>query len=82
MLTMPQVHPTGSNPNSQSTSKTHALNDGEDSIVPKKVQEIVPESVERGKSSTCNNDAILTHMKLFPTRSTTPETSNRVLLPT
>ncbi|CAN9478617.1 unnamed protein product [Alternaria alternata] len=41
------VHPTGSNPNSQSTSKTHALNDGEDSVVPKKIQEIVPESVER-----------------------------------
>ena len=50
MLTLSQVHPTGNNPNSQSTSKTHALNDGEDSIVPKKVQEIVPESVERGKS--------------------------------
>lgn len=44
-----QVHPTGSNPNSQSTSKTHALNDGDDSIVPKKIQEIVPESVEKGE---------------------------------
>ncbi|KAI4628498.1 uncharacterized protein J4E88_000329 [Alternaria novae-zelandiae] len=49
------VHPTGSNPNSQSTSKTHALNDGEDSIVPKKVQEIVPESVERALPNSIHN---------------------------
>ena len=49
--TTTQVHPTSSDPTNQSTGKTHALNDGEDSIVPKKVQEIVPESVERGKDS-------------------------------
>ncbi|EMD87757.1 hypothetical protein COCC4DRAFT_199812 [Bipolaris maydis ATCC 48331] len=49
------VHPTGSNPNSQSTSKTHALNDGEDSIVPKKVQEIVPESVEKALPNSIHN---------------------------
>ncbi|CAE7023716.1 hypothetical protein P3342_005279 [Pyrenophora teres f. teres] len=49
------VHPTGSNPNSQSTSKTHALKDGEDSIVPKKVQEIVPESVERALPNAIHN---------------------------
>ncbi|KAH6909773.1 hypothetical protein BKA70DRAFT_1385584 [Coprinopsis sp. MPI-PUGE-AT-0042] len=41
------IHPTGSNPNNQSTNRTHALNDGEASIVPKKIQEILPESVER-----------------------------------
>ncbi|KNB08980.1 hypothetical protein FOXG_20118 [Fusarium oxysporum f. sp. lycopersici 4287] len=41
-----QIHPTGSN-HGQSTNKTHAKNDGQESILPKKVQEKVPESVER-----------------------------------
>ncbi|KAM5522062.1 hypothetical protein FOXYSP1_15953 [Fusarium oxysporum f. sp. phaseoli] len=41
-----QIHPTGSN-HGQSTNKTHAKNDGQESILPKKVQENVPESVER-----------------------------------
>ncbi|KAJ9416178.1 hypothetical protein QL093DRAFT_2104663 [Fusarium oxysporum] len=40
------IHPTGSN-HGQSTNKTHAKNDGQESILPKKVQEKVPESVER-----------------------------------
>lgn len=48
------MHPTGGNA-SQSTSKTHALNDGEDSIVPKKVQEILPESVERAVPNAIHN---------------------------
>lgn len=50
----PQVHPTRGTA-SQSTSKTHALNDGEDSIVPKKVQEILPESVERAVPNAIHN---------------------------
>jgi hypothetical protein len=41
-----QVHPTGGKAD-QSTSKTHAKDGGDASIVPKKIQEIVPESVER-----------------------------------
>ncbi|KAH7236821.1 uncharacterized protein BKA55DRAFT_543467 [Fusarium redolens] len=41
-----KVHPTGFNPG-QSTNKTHAKNDGEEFIVPKKVQEKLPEAVER-----------------------------------
>ncbi|KAJ4362382.1 hypothetical protein N0V83_010475 [Neocucurbitaria cava] len=41
------VHPTGSNPNDQSTNKTHAKDGGDASIVPKKIQEKLPESVER-----------------------------------
>jgi hypothetical protein len=49
-----QVHPTGGAA-SQSTSKTHALNDGEDSIVPKKIQEILPESVERAVPNVIHN---------------------------
>jgi hypothetical protein len=49
-----QVHPTSGNA-SQSTSKTHALNDGEDSIVPKKIQEILPESVERAVPNAIHN---------------------------
>jgi hypothetical protein len=55
MLTLSQVHPTGSNPNSQSTSKTHALNDGEDSIVPKKVQELRIKGPERSASYKYEN---------------------------
>lgn len=43
---MSQVHPTSGGPG-QSTNKTHAKNDGEASIVPKKLQEKLPESVER-----------------------------------
>jgi hypothetical protein len=42
-----KVHPTGSNPNNQSTNQTHAKDGGDASIVPKAVQEKVPESVER-----------------------------------
>ncbi|KAL9562105.1 hypothetical protein ACKAV7_013649 [Fusarium commune] len=42
----PQIHLTGSSPG-QSTNKTHAKNDGEESMLPKKVQEKVLESVER-----------------------------------
>lgn len=45
-----QVHPTSKDPNNKSTGKTHALNDGDDSIVPKKIQEVVPESVEKGET--------------------------------
>ncbi|KAF1846952.1 uncharacterized protein K460DRAFT_276176 [Cucurbitaria berberidis CBS 394.84] len=41
------VHPTGSNPNNQSTNKSHAKDGGDASIVPKKIQEKLPESVER-----------------------------------
>lgn len=41
-----KVHPTGGKAD-QSTSKTHAKDGGDASIVPKKVQEILPESVER-----------------------------------
>jgi hypothetical protein len=41
-----QVHPTGGKAD-QSTSQTHAKDGGDASIVPKKVQEILPESVER-----------------------------------
>ncbi|CAO2655220.1 Nn.00g102840.m01.CDS01 [Neocucurbitaria sp. VM-36] len=41
------VHPTGSNPNDQSTNQTHAKDGGDASIVPKKIQEKLPESVER-----------------------------------
>ncbi|KAH9871314.1 hypothetical protein IAQ61_005493 [Plenodomus lingam] len=42
-----KVHPTGSNPNNQSTNQTHAKDGGDASIVPKKIQEKLPESVER-----------------------------------
>jgi hypothetical protein len=41
-----QIHPTGAEPG-QSTHKTHAKDDGNASIVPKKLQEKLPESVER-----------------------------------
>ncbi|KAL6163868.1 hypothetical protein ACJQWK_10390 [Exserohilum turcicum] len=50
-----QVHPTGSDPSNKSTGKTHALNDGDDSIVPKKVQEAVPESVEKALPNAIHN---------------------------
>jgi hypothetical protein len=48
------VHPTHGTASS-STGKTHALNDGEDSIVPKKIQEILPESVERAVPNFIHN---------------------------
>jgi hypothetical protein len=41
-----QLHPTGQEPG-QSTHKTHAKDEGNASIVPKKLQEKLPESVER-----------------------------------
>jgi hypothetical protein len=41
-----QLHPTGAEPG-QSTHKTHAKDEGNASIVPKKLQEKLPESVER-----------------------------------
>lgn len=41
-----QVHPTGSDPG-QSTSKSHAKDGGDASIVPQKLQEKLPESVEK-----------------------------------
>ncbi|KAI1104728.1 hypothetical protein F4804DRAFT_331990 [Jackrogersella minutella] len=40
------IHPPEQNA-SDSTTKTHAKGDGEESILPKKVQEKVPESIER-----------------------------------
>lgn len=49
-----QVHPTGKEPG-QSTNKTHALDDGNDSIVPKKIQEKLPESVERAVPNAIHN---------------------------
>jgi hypothetical protein len=49
-----KIHPTGKEPG-QSTHKTHALNDGEDSIVPKKIQETLPESVERAVPNIIHN---------------------------
>ncbi|KAH6879586.1 hypothetical protein BKA70DRAFT_1412027 [Coprinopsis sp. MPI-PUGE-AT-0042] len=41
------IHPTGANPNNQSTNRTHAKDGGDASIVPKKIQEKLPESIER-----------------------------------
>lgn len=41
-----QIHPTGAEPG-QSTHKTHAKDNGNASIVPKKLQEKLPESIER-----------------------------------
>jgi len=43
---IPKVHPTGSEPG-QSTNKSHAKGGGEASIVPQKLQEKLPEGVER-----------------------------------
>jgi hypothetical protein len=40
-------HSTGSNPNNQSTNKTHAKDGGNASVVPQKIQEKLPEAVER-----------------------------------
>ncbi|KAH7136299.1 hypothetical protein EDB81DRAFT_886417 [Dactylonectria macrodidyma] len=41
-----QVHPSGNEPN-QSTNQTHAKEGGKASIVPQKLQEKLPESIER-----------------------------------
>jgi hypothetical protein len=41
-----KVHPTGSQPG-QSTNKSHAKGGGEASYVPQKIQEKLPESIER-----------------------------------
>lgn len=41
-----QVHPTGTK-SGDSTMKTHAKDGGKASVVPQKLQEILPESVER-----------------------------------
>ena len=46
------MHPTG---NAGSANKTHAKGDGAESILPKKVQEIVPESVERAVPNALHN---------------------------
>ncbi|KAF1941444.1 hypothetical protein EJ02DRAFT_404423 [Clathrospora elynae] len=49
------IHPTGSNPNNQSTNQTHAKDGGNDSVVPKKLQEVLPESVERAVPNALHN---------------------------
>ncbi|KAH7371194.1 hypothetical protein BKA66DRAFT_572932 [Pyrenochaeta sp. MPI-SDFR-AT-0127] len=49
-------HPTSSNPNNQSTNQTHAKDGGDASIVPKKIQEKLPESIERA----CNKPPSVT----------------------
>ena len=41
-----QIHPTGAEPG-QSTNRTHAKDGGKASIVPQKLQEKLPESIER-----------------------------------
>lgn len=41
-----KIHPTGKNPG-QSTNKSHAKGGGKESVVPQKIQEKLPESVER-----------------------------------
>jgi hypothetical protein len=47
----PKVHDTGSGTGRQ----THALNDGEDSIVPKGIQKAVPEPLERALPNKIHN---------------------------
>ncbi|KAK7928147.1 hypothetical protein PG985_005145 [Apiospora marii] len=52
---MEPVHPTGASGAVGSANKTHAKGDGAESVLPKKVQEIVPESVERAVPNALHN---------------------------
>jgi hypothetical protein len=72
-----KVHPTGSNPNNQSTNQTHAKDGGDASIVPKAVQEKVPESVERYLSPCYSHvePMLIDIVVRFPTLSTTLATN-------
>jgi hypothetical protein len=49
-----QIHPTGSDPG-QSVNKSHAKGGGEESVVPQKVQEKLPEGVERAVPNTLHD---------------------------
>ncbi|KAI1211703.1 uncharacterized protein F4807DRAFT_399006 [Annulohypoxylon truncatum] len=49
-----KIHPTGKG-SGESTSKTHAKGGGEESVLPKKVQEKVPESIERAVPNSLHN---------------------------
>lgn len=53
LLTSSKVHPTGSEPG-QSTNKSHAV-DPDASVVPKKLQEKLPEGVERAVPNAIHN---------------------------